>query len=239
MVLDDEGHDPKGHETLGSPPSVLSLNKAWQFPPLPFDLIAEILCRLPVKFLLQFRCICKSWNSLISDSKFVKKHLLHLSTSFNLHSLRFSASLSKYTLMSFPLDSLSPHVTELEFPNNFDGKYHRLRPPHNIFGSCNGIIYLAHCLDCCFVSMWNPSVRKFKELPPFQKPQGVSHINMTHGFGYDRVNDNYKAVVVLKYYVGVLSKTEVKVHILGTKFWKSINDSFLSVVLLVTFRENL
>jgi hypothetical protein len=48
---------------------------------LPFDLVAEILCRLSVKQLTQLRCVCKSWNSLISeDSNFAKKHL-HLSTS--------------------------------------------------------------------------------------------------------------------------------------------------------------
>lgn len=48
---------------------------------IPFDLVKEILCRLPVKFLLQFRCVCKSWNFLISnDPKFAKKHLHMMST---------------------------------------------------------------------------------------------------------------------------------------------------------------
>ncbi|RHN45342.1 putative F-box domain-containing protein [Medicago truncatula] len=52
--------------TLTSPPPL---------PSLPLDLVAEILCRLPVKLLLQFRCVCKSFKSLISDHKFGKKHL--------------------------------------------------------------------------------------------------------------------------------------------------------------------
>jgi len=44
--------------------------------PLPFDLVTKILCWLPVKHLLQLRCVCKSWNSLISnDSNFARKHL--------------------------------------------------------------------------------------------------------------------------------------------------------------------
>ncbi|PNX62903.1 F-box/kelch-repeat protein, partial [Trifolium pratense] len=47
-------------------------------PTLPFDLVTEILCWIPVKFLLQFCCVCKSWNYLISqDSKFQKKQLSH------------------------------------------------------------------------------------------------------------------------------------------------------------------
>ncbi|MCI27031.1 F-box/kelch-repeat protein, partial [Trifolium medium] len=47
-------------------------------PTLPFDLIGEILCRLPVKLLLQFQCVCKFWKSLISDPSFAKKHLCKL-----------------------------------------------------------------------------------------------------------------------------------------------------------------
>ncbi|AES97014.1 F-box and associated interaction domain protein [Medicago truncatula] len=43
---------------------------------IPLDLLAEILCRLPVKVLQQIRCVCKSWNALISDDfVFAKKHL--------------------------------------------------------------------------------------------------------------------------------------------------------------------
>ncbi|AES68630.2 F-box-like protein [Medicago truncatula] len=49
--------------TLTSPP----------LPTLPFDLIQEILRRLPVKLLFQLRCVCKPWNSLISDHKFIMK----------------------------------------------------------------------------------------------------------------------------------------------------------------------
>ncbi|PNX63542.1 F-box/kelch-repeat protein, partial [Trifolium pratense] len=63
--------------TLTSPSSL---------PTLPFDLIPEILSRLPVKILLQFGCVCKSWKSLISDPKFAKKHLSH-STTHSLHCL--------------------------------------------------------------------------------------------------------------------------------------------------------
>ncbi|MCH81608.1 F-box/kelch-repeat protein [Trifolium medium] len=50
--------------TLMSPP----------LPTLPEDVIPQILCRLPVKLLIQLRCVCKSWNALISDSEFLKKH---------------------------------------------------------------------------------------------------------------------------------------------------------------------
>jgi hypothetical protein len=84
------------HDSLTAEETTLNTNKRQQLattltgtlisapplPTLPFDIIAEILCRLPVKLLLQLQCLCKSLNSLISDPKFAKKHLL-LSTNYH------------------------------------------------------------------------------------------------------------------------------------------------------------
>ncbi|XP_022722819.1 putative F-box protein At1g47790 [Durio zibethinus] len=41
----------------------------------PLEIIVEILSNLPVESLLRFRCVHKSWKSLITDPFFVKKHL--------------------------------------------------------------------------------------------------------------------------------------------------------------------
>ncbi|PNX58502.1 F-box family protein, partial [Trifolium pratense] len=49
--------------------------------------------------------------------------------------------------------------------------------------------------DLFLVRLWNPSIRKFKELPRVRKPQSYQ-LGM-RGFGYDPISDNYKVVVVL------------------------------------------
>ncbi|KAL0377507.1 UNVERIFIED_CONTAM: putative RNA 3'-terminal phosphate cyclase-like protein [Sesamum radiatum] len=41
---------------------------------LPEDVVLEILLRLPVKTLLQLKCVCKRWYALIGSSSFVNQH---------------------------------------------------------------------------------------------------------------------------------------------------------------------
>jgi len=192
-----------------------------QLPTLPLDLISEILCRLPVKLLLQFRCVCKSWNSLLTDPIFAGKHL-RLSTKLLVHTSAHSylSHLSyMYVLKFYPLDSVftnvtTNHITELEFPSD-----------HYVYfaGSFNGIICLA--IDYggfVTVRLWNPSIRKFKELPSLEKQQNPYQVLMMYGFGYDAVSNDYKVVVVLKHTDNFVDSHELKVHTLGTNVWKSI-----------------
>jgi len=201
-------------------------------PTLPFDVIPEILCRLPAKLLLQLRCVCKSWNSLISEPKFAKKHF-RVSTTWNFHCLFYTHCLRKYILTSYPIDSvftnLTSKFTQFEYsPNSFNGDYPRSNF-YDFIGSCNGILCIADYYKG-LVILWNPSIRKFKELPLFQKPKVFTH--MSFGFGYDSSKDNYKVVVILDYIMpnsitnenNLANKTEVRVHTLGTNIWRNVQE---------------
>ncbi|XP_020093519.1 putative F-box protein At1g47790 isoform X1 [Ananas comosus] len=42
--------------------------------PVPIDVVAEILVRLPVKSLIRFQCVSKTWRSLILDPSFMHSH---------------------------------------------------------------------------------------------------------------------------------------------------------------------
>ena len=197
-------------------------------PTLTVDLLVEILCRLPVKLLLQLRCVCKSWNHIISHPKFAKKHL---STTRHLHLVSHSYISGKRTLASYPLDSIFTGITTnvTKFVE-YNQKYPRSELDY-IVGSCHGIV--------CFVEysknvvlLWNPSIRKFKRLPPFEMPQVVTFFmfRMIYAFGYDHVTDDYKVIVALNYednsvHPGV-RKTELKVYTLGTHCWKSVQEKF-------------
>ncbi|GAU24914.1 hypothetical protein TSUD_116400 [Trifolium subterraneum] len=183
-------------------------------PTLPFDLIVEILCRLSVKFLLQFRCVCKSWNYLIVSPKFIKKHL-HLSTKHLVHTLTYSNLSHKYVLNSI-FNDVTTEVAHLEYPSNHLDHF---------VGSCNGILCLADIYNELF-RLWNPSIRKFKELPRLKKQQ-YSDKMMMYGFGHDPIIDNYKVVAVLHASDGrgnLIAKTYVKVYTSGTNIWTNIEE---------------
>jgi F-box interacting protein len=81
------------------------------------------------------------------------------------------------------------------------------------------------------LQLWNPSIRKFKELPHLirEEPKYPS----MYEFGYDPISHNYKVVVVFGDAThDDLSEDElinevaheVKVHTLGTDSWKNVSE---------------
>ncbi|RHN53624.1 putative F-box domain-containing protein [Medicago truncatula] len=57
------------------------------FDNLPFHLTTEILLKLPIKSLLICRCVCKIWNTLISEPKFAKLQFERAPISFMIRKL--------------------------------------------------------------------------------------------------------------------------------------------------------
>jgi F-box interacting protein len=127
-------------------------------------------------------------------------------------------------------------VTELEYP-----PYNFEYPRHVIVGSCNGILCLANEIfnDGSFVVLlWNPSLRKFKELP---QPRYPNLCDISCGFGYDFVTGNYKVVAVLCCKVhdtsgNFLEKAVVMINTLGTNFWKNLQEFPFDSMMISTSR---
>ncbi|KAK9265610.1 hypothetical protein L1049_028594 [Liquidambar formosana] len=131
---------------------------AMTLPDMPHDIVINILSRLPVKSLMRFRCVCKSWHALVSDPNFVD---MHLNQTY--------ANNKGYVLMSDDGDNFSFHCGEtfvlhrrLEVP--FKIPFERFM----VEGYCNGLICLRYRRIPIYDSdmyLWNPSIRKFKVLP--------------------------------------------------------------------------
>jgi F-box interacting protein len=189
---------------------------------LPLDLVTEIMCWLPVKFLLQLCCVCKSWNYIIShDSNFAKKHLsLSTSNHHRRHLILTPTRTSREFLLSdFQLSSIfsssvsTPSVTQLRYPllpikgysfgaiSNYDGMF------------CFGI-------DESLALLFNPSIRKFKMLPPLENPDR-DYAQTFYTLAYDRFANIYKIIAVS---FPDKQEKQVHVHTLGTHYWRRIQD---------------
>ncbi|MCD7467724.1 hypothetical protein HAX54_005330 [Datura stramonium] len=115
------------------------------FPP---DLLIEILLRLPVKSLIRFTVVSKSWHSLITSFSFISTHLAQTPPSNTLLVRRYVHTRNKKstmrcfkTFITLPLPSIrpqSPHMFVLGFgadlPEKDDYKLVRLVYHKNAHG---------------------------------------------------------------------------------------------------------
>ncbi|KAL7128918.1 hypothetical protein ABFS83_13G026900 [Erythranthe nasuta] len=147
---------------------------------IPRELQIQILQKLPVKSLIRFTAVCKSWRSIITSTDFISSHL-----SNNQLSLLKVAE-------NVPFDVSSS--SQLEVP--FDGgiEYYK------IVGSCDGLLCLSDepCrkLEHRHITIWNPCVRNHLNLP-------LPNINPEEGhcveLGFGVASHAYIKVVRLVY----------------------------------------
>ncbi|KAA8524975.1 hypothetical protein F0562_011387 [Nyssa sinensis] len=198
---------------------------------LPREVWIDILTRLPVKTLLQIRCVCKLWQSLISNPTFITTHLNRTRNTTNKsHTLLLrhfnegERRNKEHYLLLHDDQTRDEQSVELEFPFKTRSKYH-----FRIVGSCNGLVCLSddYSIDAYDIILWNPSIRKFVTLP---RPR-VTEI--THGsymfllgFGFDSKSDDYK-VVRIAYIKGRngrdLIPPEVELYTLSSGSWRSFS----------------
>ncbi|XP_074323979.1 putative F-box protein At1g32420 [Apium graveolens] len=149
-------------------------------PIIPEDIIRlEILTRLSVKSLMRFRCICKSWQSLISsDPVFIKSH--HACSSIDTNDRLVVFRFYKHPDTCYPDESNHPLVWRDTM----------------LAGSVNGIVCFYHNYGGNVVisgfEIWNPAIHQYKYVPP------PSAYNVSHrpciGFSFDPIENDYKVI---------------------------------------------
>ncbi|KAK1432083.1 hypothetical protein QVD17_08973 [Tagetes erecta] len=155
-------------------------------PDFPDDIIRDILSRLPVKSLLQFRCVSKHFRGLISDNHFIKSHLKKAESLSTHHRILVPVSPLLSLNYSLPPTDINASI-ELSCP------FQNPRSVIKIVGSCNGLVCLIHGLRD--LTIYNPSTRCLK---PFQSPQQLhsdsNQIEYVYGFGFGSNPDDMRVV---------------------------------------------
>ncbi|XP_057516265.1 F-box protein CPR1-like isoform X2 [Amaranthus tricolor] len=180
---------------------------------LPKEIITEILSRLPVKSLLRFTSVCKSWYFLIKNPNFAKLHLNQsLISQSNRHLILFH-----HSLYFSQIDLDSNHLSFLKINHPLDHQ------KTIVLGSCNGVTCISNFSKSEFF-LFNPLTKSHRKLPsiPIQDPKD----EVIFGFGYDSKNDDYKVLRMLEgynYKTDEIFYNEAKVYSLNNHSWKTVD----------------
>ncbi|XP_050209717.1 F-box/kelch-repeat protein At3g06240-like [Mercurialis annua] len=180
------------------------------------EVVVEILKRLPVKSVLKFKCVCRSWYALITNPNFISLHLAHAAESNTTFSL-----VMKYK----QLDSKKPEFV-LHSDNDSFSEYRQL-DLHSfnecgndvwIVGSCDGLICLC---DTKFkrLIVWNPAIGEFITTSLSTICNGPYHIL---GIGFDRKNNSYKVMRIVFAWNDTTFLPFAEIFQLSSNSWKTV-----------------
>ncbi len=191
------------------------------------DLLVDTLSRLPVKSLLRFRCVCKSWYSLVKDPKFIYKHL---NRDDNMR-LMVRITYEKYDDMD-PFNDLITCFFLLPDKTLTNLHFQDLEPEmndHNPLGPCDGIF-------CFFedrnINLWNVSMNEYRVIPECRPrlPSNTSIYCSNFGLGLHPMTNDFKLVLILTLYDGkrlsVHDFLPVGVYNFSTNSWRETEGLF-------------
>ncbi|OIT35239.1 f-box protein cpr30, partial [Nicotiana attenuata] len=185
---------------------------------LPSEILYELLLRLPVKSLLNMRCISKSWFALISCPIFIKTHLKFSTQNQDFRCLfrafmRIASLLTLALLMQLCIKKNLPIYLYL-----FNLIFLAMA---SWVGACEGLFCFFNQFWVLF--LWNPTIRKSKKLP-FSGLDPHCGQSSSCGFGYIECQDGYKVVDIRGNSHGDVFLNVFKIYSLRSNSWKRIQD---------------
>lgn len=187
---------------------------------VPDEILEEILLRLPVRSLLRFRTVCKSWCATIADPRFVRCHA------------ELSSMARRTSLLVLPRGKLQPWqrmggvemfsypghgaVAELVYENFWTTDVVPwTRPLH-----CDGLVVILTTRSQIFVC--NPATREFVELPSGSPDCCIFE---KVGFAADPSTRERKLVrCFYRHREGTAYSVGCEVFTLGSRAWRPVAD---------------
>ncbi|KAK1566774.1 hypothetical protein Q3G72_004082 [Acer saccharum] len=196
----------KNHTKEDSKDEVQASNESMAELPLP--ILMDILSRLPVKTILQCKCVCRTWFNLLSDPYFAQMCLAREPVSILLLSNLEQRSICKddFTLPLLRLNRIGKVSAD------------RL----SLLTSCNGLLCLR---DLGYkkdeISVCNPILKDYMILPQLRSKRVHRKIL---GFGITQSTNQYKLIQILncKDQAENSDNFQVQIFTLGTNMWRNI-----------------
>ncbi|PIA50002.1 hypothetical protein AQUCO_01300619v1 [Aquilegia coerulea] len=182
---------------------------------LPDEIIEDILSRLPVKSLLRFRCVSKSWCAIIRNPYFVKMHHDRFHENNNLVFLKGGIrNVNKLYLLNY--EEVNNSLVELSRPSEMPDI------PIITTCSCNGLICIEDVRGTLWI--WNPSTRKHKRLPRFMVGLVSVMTSCTGlGFVYDLSSSDYMIIKICSPQ-NCCFQSEVGIYWSSYNLWERLPD---------------
>ncbi|XP_074265227.1 F-box/kelch-repeat protein At3g06240-like [Silene latifolia] len=188
---------------------------------MPPEILTQVFANLAVKTVVKFRCVCKSWCSIIDHPHFISMHLKHTSVNCdnNKNFLVVKGSVRDENTECFSTvlqaNTLRKTSRIFKIPWLYGGFY--------IAGICDGLLLVKH--HTRNLSLLNPCIRKSLILPKTPHPPNLPHTAM-YIFGFAPNSNDYKVVAIEfgKGQADETTKIHVAVYTLSDQQWTVRNN---------------
>ncbi|KAL7185938.1 hypothetical protein ACSBR2_027819 [Camellia fascicularis] len=179
---------------------------------LPPEIAPDVLSRLPITSLLQFRFVSQACHMLSYDPHLAARH--------------FSQATKNNPCLIFHCDyPIRNQLCFVELSDQMDNEIvRRIQTPFcdtmlefKVIASCNGLLCLSNSFYDDPVYIYNPFTRVYKELP---KSRQFDDQELVFGFGFHPVNNEYK-IVKITLFQNQRGRPEVQVYTLGSTNWRT------------------
>ncbi|AES95608.1 F-box protein interaction domain protein [Medicago truncatula] len=201
-------------------------------------IITNILLQLPIKDVSICKCVCKTWNALISEPYFATLYSQHASLGFllrtrNLRLVSRTLHLLEYQpkkfRRAFDIDvvNFNPKF-KLPLRNANDTYQPTPYKPEDdkfsVVNSCNGLLCLSEPYTVNHLVVCNPIIGEFIRLP---EAIGIANTRkpICAALGFQPKTNEYKVIRMWKRCDGWCYKSDVMVvemHTLGTATWRNV-----------------
>ncbi|KAK0589239.1 hypothetical protein LWI29_011420 [Acer saccharum] len=207
---------------------------------LPREIVLDILSRLPITSLVQFKFVCRGWRALAQDPVIANLHLskkpeeqnhpscLILHCDFpirnQLHFIDFSAQETSN-------NGGGSEENQKNKVKKFHTPFQEKMPEFDVVGSCNGLLCLSDSLYNDSLYIYNPFTRDYLELP---KSLQYPDQEVVFGFGFHPKTRQYKVIKIVYYRKNCSSssnqrnrrliypRSDVQIYTLGSPAWRSL-----------------
>ncbi|KAI3927261.1 hypothetical protein MKW92_048490 [Papaver armeniacum] len=186
---------------------------------IPWDILLDILIRLPLKSIVRFRCVNQSWYSKLKCPKFLKARI------------DYAVEMGKFNLMIHHHNDMytfnyNSSLSTCEESNHIEYPVESAMFGIGVLGCCNGLVLLKHVNKFNFyvLILWNPTTNECKRIPsPLIEPKRVRRQRyVEYGFGYDEQIEDFKVVHLREALHD--GWCEVQVYTLKENSWRRIDS---------------